>query len=85
VLSTLRYFKDEYDAHIDEKKCPAKRCVALLKFEVNPEICTKCGLCYRGCPVEAINWKKKEVARIDKEKCIKCLTCYEKCKFDAIL
>ena len=85
VLSTLRYFKDEYDAHIHEKKCPAKRCVALLKFEVIAEMCSKCGLCYRGCPVEAITWKKKEVARIDKEKCIKCLTCYEKCKFDAIL
>jgi NADH-quinone oxidoreductase subunit F/NAD(P)H dehydrogenase (quinone)/NADP-reducing hydrogenase subunit HndC len=85
VLSTLRYFKDEYDAHIHEKKCPAKRCVALLKFEVVAEVCTKCGLCYRGCPVDAITWKKKEVARIDKEKCIKCLTCYEKCKFDAIL
>jgi NADH-quinone oxidoreductase subunit F/NAD(P)H dehydrogenase (quinone)/NADP-reducing hydrogenase subunit HndC len=85
VLSTLHYFRDEYDAHIHEKKCPAKRCVALLKFEVNPEMCTKCGLCFRGCPVDAIAWKKKEVARIDKEKCIKCLTCYEKCKFDAIL
>jgi NADH-quinone oxidoreductase subunit F/NAD(P)H dehydrogenase (quinone)/NADP-reducing hydrogenase subunit HndC len=85
VLSTLRYFKDEYDAHIHEKRCPAKRCVALLKFEVIPEMCSKCGLCYRGCPVEAITWKKKEVARIDKEKCTKCLTCYEKCKFDAIL
>jgi NADH-quinone oxidoreductase subunit F/NAD(P)H dehydrogenase (quinone)/NADP-reducing hydrogenase subunit HndC len=84
VLSTLRYFRDEYEAHIFEKRCPAKRCVALLKFEVNPDICTKCGLCFRGCPVEAIVWKKKEVARIDTEKCIKCMTCFEKCKFDAI-
>jgi NADH-quinone oxidoreductase subunit F/NAD(P)H dehydrogenase (quinone)/NADP-reducing hydrogenase subunit HndC len=84
VLSTLRYFKDEYDAHIHEKRCPAKRCVALLKFEVNPDICTKCGLCFRSCPVEAITWQKKEVARIDKDKCIKCMTCYDKCKFDAI-
>jgi NADH-quinone oxidoreductase subunit F/NAD(P)H dehydrogenase (quinone)/NADP-reducing hydrogenase subunit HndC len=84
VLSTLRYFKDEYNAHIYEKRCPAKRCVALLEFEVNPDICTKCGLCFRSCPVEAITWKKKEVARIEKEKCIKCLTCYDKCKFDAI-
>jgi NADH-quinone oxidoreductase subunit F/NAD(P)H dehydrogenase (quinone)/NADP-reducing hydrogenase subunit HndC len=84
VLSTLRYFRDEYEAHILEKRCPAKRCVALLKFEVNPDSCTKCGLCFRGCPVEAIIWKKKEVARIDTEKCIKCMTCFEKCKFDAI-
>ena len=84
VLSTLRYFRDEYEAHVFEKRCPAKRCVALLKFEVDPELCTKCGLCFRSCPVEAITWKKKEVARIDKEKCIKCMTCFKKCKFDAI-
>ncbi len=84
VLSTLRYFKDEYYAHIIEKRCPAKRCVALLKFEVNPDMCTKCGACFRACPADAIIWKKKEIASIDKEKCIKCLTCFEKCKFDAI-
>jgi len=84
VLSTLRYFRDEYEAHILEKRCPAKRCVALLKFEVQPDMCTKCGLCFRSCPVEAITWKKKEVAWIDKEKCIQCMTCFEKCRFDAI-
>jgi NADH-quinone oxidoreductase subunit F/NAD(P)H dehydrogenase (quinone)/NADP-reducing hydrogenase subunit HndC len=84
VLSTLRYFKDEYEAHVYEKRCPAKRCVELLEFEVQPETCTKCGLCFRSCPVEAITWKKKEVAYIDKEKCIKCMTCFDKCKFDAI-
>ncbi len=84
VLSTLRYFKEEYEAHIHEKRCPAKRCVALLRFEVEPDICTKCGLCFRSCPVDAILWKKKEVAFIDKEKCIKCMTCFEKCRFDAI-
>jgi NADH-quinone oxidoreductase subunit F/NAD(P)H dehydrogenase (quinone)/NADP-reducing hydrogenase subunit HndC len=84
VLSTLQYFKDEYEAHVYEKKCPAKRCVELLKFEVEPEICTKCGLCFRACPVEAITWQKKEVASIDKEKCIKCMTCFDKCKFGAI-
>ena len=84
VLSTLRYFKDEFNAHIYEKRCPAKRCVALLKFEVNTDMCTKCGACFRACPAEAIAWKKKEVAKIDKEKCIKCMTCFEKCRFDAI-
>jgi NADH:ubiquinone oxidoreductase subunit F (NADH-binding)/(2Fe-2S) ferredoxin/NAD-dependent dihydropyrimidine dehydrogenase PreA subunit len=84
VLSTLRYFRDEYEAHIYEKRCPAKRCVALLKFEVNSDRCTKCGLCFRSCPADAITWQKKEVARIDKEKCIECMTCFEKCKFDAI-
>jgi NADH:ubiquinone oxidoreductase subunit F (NADH-binding)/(2Fe-2S) ferredoxin/Pyruvate/2-oxoacid:ferredoxin oxidoreductase delta subunit len=85
VLSTLRYFRDEFEAHIYEKRCPAKRCVDLLKFEVDPEVCTACGMCFRACPVEAIAWQKKEVARIDREKCIKCMTCFDKCKFDAIM
>jgi NADH-quinone oxidoreductase subunit F/NAD(P)H dehydrogenase (quinone)/NADP-reducing hydrogenase subunit HndC len=84
VLSTLRYFREEYEAHIFEKRCPAKRCVPLLRFEVEPDICTKCGLCFRSCPVEAIVWQKKEVAVIDKDKCIKCMTCFDKCKFGAI-
>jgi NADH-quinone oxidoreductase subunit F/NAD(P)H dehydrogenase (quinone)/NADP-reducing hydrogenase subunit HndC len=84
VLSTLRYFRHEYEAHVNEKKCPAKRCPSLLKFEVDPEKCKKCGACYKACPVDAITWKKKEVAIIDKDKCVKCLTCFSKCKFDAI-
>ena len=84
VLSTLRYFKDEYLAHVYEKHCPAKRCAALLEFRVNPEKCTKCGMCYRACPVGAISWEKKQPAVIDKEKCIQCLSCYEACRFDAI-
>ncbi len=85
VLSTLRYFRHEFEAHINEKRCPAKRCVALLEFRIEEDLCTKCGMCARACPVEAIEWKKKEVARIDREKCIKCLTCYDKCKFGAIM
>ncbi len=84
VLSTLRYFREEYEAHIFEKRCPAKRCVALLQFAVDPEKCKKCGLCFKACPAGAINWKKKEPAVINREKCIKCLTCYSACKYDAI-
>ncbi len=84
VLSALRYFRDEFEAHIHEGRCPAKRCVALLRFEVEPDACTRCGMCFRACPADAVVWKKKELAIIDKEKCIKCLTCYDKCKFDAI-
>ncbi len=84
VLSTLRYFRDEYHAHVYEKRCPAKRCVALLKFEIDADKCQKCGLCFKTCPADAITWQKKEVAKIDREKCIQCLSCFEKCKFDAI-
>jgi NADH-quinone oxidoreductase subunit F/NAD(P)H dehydrogenase (quinone)/NADP-reducing hydrogenase subunit HndC len=84
VLSTLRYFREEFEAHIYEKRCPAKRCVDLLRFEVDETICTHCGACFKACPVQAITWQKKEPAHIDKEKCIKCLTCFDRCKFGAI-
>lgn len=84
VLSTLQYFRDEYEAHIYEKRCPGKRCPALLKFEVDRDLCTKCGICYRSCPTDAIEWKKKEYAYIDKSKCIKCMTCITNCPADAI-
>ncbi|MCF8095806.1 MAG: NADH-quinone oxidoreductase subunit NuoF [Desulfobacteraceae bacterium] len=84
ILSTLKYFKDEYYAHVNEKRCPAKRCAALLKFTVNTDKCKKCGQCYKVCPSGAISWQKKEVASIDREKCIQCLACYEACRFDAI-
>ncbi len=85
VLSTLQYFMDEFHEHIYDKKCHAKTCVALLEFRVVPELCKKCGLCFKACPTDAITWKKKEVASIDLDKCVQCLTCYDKCKFDAIL
>ena len=85
VLSTLKYFLHEYEAHIYDKKCPAKRCPDLLEFRIDPELCKKCGLCFKACPSDAITWKKKEVAVIDKEKCVKCLTCYSKCRYGAIM
>ena len=85
VLSTLRYFRNEYEAHIYDKTCPAKTCPDLVKFEVDNDLCKKCGLCFKGCPADAITWKKKEVAFIDKTKCIKCMSCYDRCKFDAIM
>ncbi|MBW1998237.1 MAG: NADH-quinone oxidoreductase subunit NuoF [Deltaproteobacteria bacterium] len=84
VLSTLQYFREEYEAHIHEKRCPAKRCAALLSFEVDQDLCKKCGLCFKGCPVGAIEWEKKKPAYIDKSKCIKCMTCFSACQFDAI-
>ncbi len=84
VLTTLKYFKDEYIAHIKEKKCPAGVCVDLLKFEVIQEKCVKCGQCYKVCPVGAVEWKKKEYAAINKEKCTKCKSCIMACEFGAI-
>ena len=84
VLSSLQYFREEFEAHIYEKRCPAKRCPDLIEFKVDPEKCTSCGLCYKHCPVGAVSWEKKEPAVIDREKCIKCMTCIEKCQFDAI-
>ncbi len=84
VLSALKYFKEEFDTHVNDKKCPAKRCAELLEFEVDPKLCKKCGLCFKSCPTDAIAWKKKEVAVIDKEKCVKCMSCFDKCNFDSI-
>ncbi|RLB11479.1 MAG: NADH-quinone oxidoreductase subunit NuoF [Deltaproteobacteria bacterium] len=84
VLSTLRHFREEYEAHIYEKRCPARVCKALIRFEVNEEICKRCGICYKKCPAGAIEWEKKQPARINKEKCIRCMTCIINCPADAI-
>ncbi|OXT09301.1 NADH dehydrogenase [Thermoanaerobacterium thermosaccharolyticum] len=84
VLSTLRYFRDEYEAHIKEKRCPAGVCQALLRFRINPEKCKGCGICAKNCPTNAITGKVKQPHVIDQDKCIKCGTCMDKCPFDAI-
>jgi len=84
VLSTLRYFLDEYETHIRDKKCPAGVCKGLFYYEINEENCNGCHVCFRKCPQEAISGEKKEVHTIDQEKCIQCTICYEACKFDAI-
>jgi NAD-dependent dihydropyrimidine dehydrogenase PreA subunit len=84
VKSTLRYFRDEYMAHIHDKECPTASCVALHKYTVIPDKCTKCTLCIKNCPVDAISGSREEVAFIDKEKCIECNLCYAKCNFMAI-
>lgn len=85
VLSTLKYFRDEYEAHIIDKKCPAGVCQALLSYNVVADKCRGCGICARVCPVAAIAGKPKEPYVIDNEKCIKCGACIEKCKFGAIV
>jgi NAD-dependent dihydropyrimidine dehydrogenase PreA subunit len=86
VLTTVRYFRDEYEAHINEKRCPAKTCRALLTYYIDKDKCTGCGICLRACPVEAIQGGKRLVHIIVQEKCIKCGTCLEVCpeKFKAV-
>jgi len=85
VLTTILYFREEYEAHIRGKKCPAGVCKALFRYEVDEEKCNGCHLCALKCPQEAITGEKKEPHHIDQDKCIKCSICYEACKFDAIL
>ena len=85
VLTTIRYFRNEYEAHIYDKKCPAKSCKPLLTYTVIEEKCTGCTVCAKNCSVDAIIGSRKEAHTIIQEKCIKCGVCYTKCKFDAIL
>ena len=84
VLSTLRYFRDEYIAHIVDKKCPAGVCKDLLQYKIDPDKCKGCTLCARTCPADAIIGSVREVHMIDSEKCLKCGACIEKCRFGAI-
>jgi len=85
VLTTILYFRDEYEAHIKDKKCPSGVCKALYHYEIDEEACTGCRVCFRKCPQEAITGKKKEVHSIDQQLCIKCGICYDVCKFGAVV
>jgi len=84
VLSTIKHFRDEYEAHIHDKRCPAKVCTELLRYEIVPDKCTGCGACRRKCPVSCIVGKPKEVHEILTSECIRCGQCFDVCKFDAV-
>jgi len=85
VLTTIKYFRDEYEAHINHRRCPAKVCRPLLTYTVDVEKCTGCMVCLKNCPVKAITGERKKVHFIDQAICTKCGVCYSKCKFESIL
>jgi len=85
VLSTLRYFREEYETHIKDKKCPARVCKELIQYFIDEEKCTGCMACIKPCPQGAITGKLKKLHTLDQSKCIKCGACYETCRFDAIV
>jgi ferredoxin len=84
VLTTIRYFKDEYIAHIEEKRCPSGVCKALIHYEIIPDACVGCRACFKVCPSDAITGEAKELHVIHQDKCIKCGMCHSTCRFDAI-
>ena len=84
VLSTLRYFGEEYEAHIKDRRCPGGVCKALITFTIDPEICNGCLRCARDCPSDAITGEKKEPQTIVQEKCVRCGVCRDVCNFDAV-
>jgi ferredoxin len=84
VLSTIRYFRNEYETHIRERYCPAGVCKSLFRYVVDAEACTGCMACRKACPVNAVEGERKQPHLIRQELCIKCGACYDACRFDAI-
>ena len=85
VISTLRYFREEYITHIQDGTCPAKECKGMFAYEISPDPCTGCGICKKNCPVEAISGERRQLHTIDQDICTKCGICFEKCPFTAIM
>jgi NADH-quinone oxidoreductase subunit F len=84
VLTTIKYYRDEYEAHIKDHKCPAASCSALVEYVIDPEKCTGCTLCVKNCPVDAISGEKKQPHTIDHDTCVNCGRCITSCNFDAV-
>jgi NADP-reducing hydrogenase subunit HndC len=84
VLTTIRYFRGEYEAHIYKDKCPAGACKSLVSYCIDPELCIGCGLCAKKCPQQCISGEKKKPHAINAEQCIRCGVCREVCKVDAV-
>ena len=84
VLTTLKYFREEYEAHIIERRCPGGQCKNLISYIIIPDNCVGCGVCLRNCPANAISGKKKELHVINQDICTKCGICMDSCKFDAV-
>ncbi len=85
VLSTLEHFREEFTAHVSEKRCPAKKCTALIRYDIDEEKCIGCTACARNCPVNCIAGERKQLHVIDQDQCIKCGRCFEVCRFDAVV
>jgi NADP-reducing hydrogenase subunit HndC len=85
VLTTIKFFRDEYDAHIREKRCPACSCKSLFRYQIDPEACRGCGLCMKNCPQNAISGERKKPHKIDPNLCIKCGLCFDVCPFGAVM
>jgi Na+-translocating ferredoxin:NAD+ oxidoreductase RNF subunit RnfB len=85
VMSTLRYFREEYEEHIRNRHCPARECKGLFIYQIDAEACTGCTICARNCPVDAITGERRETHVIDQAICTQCNTCFEKCPFGAVI
>jgi Pyruvate/2-oxoacid:ferredoxin oxidoreductase delta subunit len=84
VVSAIQHFRDEFEAHIHEKRCPAKVCRPLIRYQILEEVCTGCTVCARNCPVESITGERRKAHIIDPETCVRCGICVQVCNFNAI-